>query len=132
MEPVDPDPVSYFLMPSLVESNSDDEVVGAVVNSHKGDPVASPHRLNSVNGNAMTLFAFPDVCVKVLGRYRLKFNLIKYRKYVSAWCSTVILTYNFVTFSLCSGMFHHLEWVYSNPFWVYSREAFPGQTSNFF
>ncbi|KAK9723085.1 hypothetical protein K7432_002144 [Basidiobolus ranarum] len=103
----------YFMYASLMLADSDDEMHllhDGKTRSTTGSLVSSLYHLKDVNNSDGGFFVFPDLSVRMEGRYRLKFTLFEIVGMEVFYCS-----------SICSDTFT-----------VYSAKRFPGMEESTF
>ncbi|KAI9361617.1 velvet factor-domain-containing protein, partial [Zopfochytrium polystomum] len=103
----------YFMYATLLLPDSDDELHllrDGKTRSTTGSIVSSLYRLKDVNNKEGAFFVFPDLSVRLEGRYRLKFSLFE-----------IVNTEIYFCTSICSDVFH-----------VYAAKKFPGMEESTF
>jgi hypothetical protein len=73
-----------FMCASLWHPDSDEPWRSPPSKTLAGSMVSSLHRLKDVDNKDGAFFVFGDISVKQKGRFRLRFSLFDYQKYVSA------------------------------------------------
>lgn len=97
----------YFMYAMLCNADTDEEL--HLLNDGKtrytsGSCVSCLYHLKDIDGSHQGFFVFPDLSIRVEGRYRLKLCL----------------------FETIGHSVHHCKSIYSDPFHVYTAKRFPG------
>lgn len=97
----------YFMYAMLASADTDEELhllADGKTRYTTGSCVSCLYHLKDIDGSEQGFFVFPDLSIRVEGRYRLKLCL----------------------FETIGHEVHHCKSVYSTPFNVYTAKRFPG------
>lgn len=97
----------YFMYAMLADAESDEELhllSDGKTRYTTGSCVSCLYHLKDIDGSEQGFFVFPDLSIRVEGRYRLKLCL----------------------FETIGHEVHHCKSIYSKPFNVYTAKRFPG------
>ncbi|CAO1630691.1 unnamed protein product [Sympodiomycopsis kandeliae] len=97
----------YFMCAMLADAEKDEELhllSDGKTRYTTGSCVSCLYHLRDIDGSHQGFFVFPDLSIRVEGRYRLKLCL----------------------FETIGNQVHHCHSIYSDPFMVYTAKRFPG------
>ena len=97
----------YFMYAMLADAETDEELhllQDGKTRYTTGSCVSCLYHLKDIDGSEQGFFVFPDLSIRVEGRYRLKLCL----------------------FETIGNMVHHCKSIYSSPFNVFTAKRFPG------
>jgi len=103
----------YFFMRAVLADAEKDEELHLLPDGKTryaaGSCVSCLYHLRDIDGSHQGFFVFPDLSIRVEGKYRLKFSL----------------------FETMGTEVHHCKSVYSSPFVVYTAKRFPGMEGEY-
>lgn len=102
----------YFMCAMLADAEKDEELhllSDGKTRYTTGSCVSCLYHLKDIDGSHQGFFVFPDLSIRIEGRYRLKLCL----------------------FETIGNEVHHCKSIYSSPFMVYTAKRFPGMEGEY-